>query len=508
MLKTTTKKTNTVSVRPPVVCVMGHIDHGKSTLLDYIRKTNLAEKEIGGITQHIAAYEVLHKSKEGEERKITFLDTPGHEAFQAMRSRGTTAADIAILVVSAEDGVKLQTLEALKSILESEIPYIVAITKIDKPSANIEKTRQSLAENEIYVEGYGGSIPVVSVSSKTGEGIDDLLDMIFLVAEMEELKGNPSKKAEGAVIESNLEKTKGISATLIIKDGKLQKGMYLAAGGAISPVRFIENYIGEQIPEAYFGSPVKIVGWNEIPKMGSPWKAFNTKKEAEEEARKSREDEKRKTEKSLPDKKEKEERIIIPIIVKTDVSGTLEAIEHEISKIGSEKVLIKIISKGVGTIGEGDIKLASGDPDTLVIGFNVKVDPRVRNMIEQGGVRMEIFDIIYKLRERLEEEAKKKTPREKTEETRGKAKILKIFSKNKEKQIVGGRVLEGAIELGAEVKILRREAEIGRGKIRELEQQKVKASEAGKDTEFGAMIQSPVLISAGDRIEAYVITER
>jgi translation initiation factor IF-2 len=263
------KDTTTKIERPPVVAVMGHIDHGKSTLLDYIRKTNIVETEAGGITQRISAYEVVHKTKEGQEKKITFLDTPGHEAFGAMRARGAKVADIAILVVAADDGVKPQTVDALKTILKAEIPYIVAINKIDKEGANVDRTKVSLAENEIYVEGYGGTISSVPISAKTGEGVSDLLDTVVLAAELEELTGDPSVNAEGVIIEANLDKKKGISATLVVKNGTLKSGQFVVAGSALSPVRLLENYAGKSIPEATFSSPVRIIGWNELPDVGS-----------------------------------------------------------------------------------------------------------------------------------------------------------------------------------------------------------------------------------------------
>ena len=275
---TTTNKQPNIIERPPVICIMGHIDHGKSTLLDYIRKTTVAEKEAGGITQRISAYEVVHKNKIGKGNKITFLDTPGHEAFCAIRERGVDVADIAVLVVSAEDGVKKQTIEALKCIKDSGIPYIVAINKIDKPGADVEKTKQNLAENEIYIEGYGGTVPWVPISAKTGEGVSELLDMMLLVAEMGELKGDMNKYAEGVVIEANLDSHQGISGTLIIKDGALRTGMHIASGGSIASTRFIEDFAGRKIIEAGFSSPIKVVGFNGLPAVGSTFKSFGTKK--------------------------------------------------------------------------------------------------------------------------------------------------------------------------------------------------------------------------------------
>ncbi len=271
--------------RPPVVAVMGHIDHGKSTLLDHIRSTNVTEKEAGGITQHISSYEVVHKGKDDTDQKITFLDTPGHEAFSSVRTRGAKAADIAILVVAADDGVNTQTLDALGCIKEAELPYIIAINKIDKPGADVERTKQSLAEHDIYVEGYGGDISWAAISAKTGEGISDLLDLVLLAAELEELTGNPEVRAEGVIIESNLDKKKGITATIIIKNGTLRNGMALQSGKSYVPLRIIENFLGKNISEASFSSPVAVTGWSELPRVGDIFHTFDNKKEALEAAK-------------------------------------------------------------------------------------------------------------------------------------------------------------------------------------------------------------------------------
>lgn len=315
------------TLRSPVVSVMGHIDHGKSTLLDYIRKTNIVAKEAGGITQHIGAYEVVHKNQEGKDKKITFLDTPGHAAFAGIRSRSANVADIAILVVSAEEGVKPQTTEALKYIRSAKLPFIVAITKIDKPEANIEKAKQTLMEQEVYVEGYGGDVPSVPVSSKTGEGIPELLEMILLVAELQGFTADTDKPAEGFVIEAKVDKAKGIIATLIIKNGALEKGMAIVSGESISSVRIMENALGKNIDRAESGSPVRIVGWNTIPVVGTPFSAFKTKKEAE--AKLALAKEKHTKPKKLTDKvKDVPEGevppTILPIIIKADALGSVD----------------------------------------------------------------------------------------------------------------------------------------------------------------------------------------
>ncbi|MBX4209402.1 GTP-binding protein, partial [Candidatus Parcubacteria bacterium] len=285
-LKQPARGTSGASIkRPPVVAILGHIDHGKSTLLDYIRKTNIVDEEAGGITQRISAYEVERQkegSADGKAEKITFIDTPGHEAFSGMRERGATTADIAILVVSAEDGVKPQTIDAYKEIEKAKVPFVVAINKIDKPAANVEKTKISLAEAGIYVEGFGGNISFVPISAKTGAGVDELLDIIILTADIADLKGEPEKPAEGAVIEAHRDPKKGISATLVIKNGSMGPGMFVASGTAFSPVRILENSVGKKIAEATFSSPVRLVGWNKAPSVGSVFSTFASKKDLEE----------------------------------------------------------------------------------------------------------------------------------------------------------------------------------------------------------------------------------
>lgn len=505
-MKIETKKNQKGSLqpRPPIVAVMGHIDHGKTTLLDYIRKTAITKGEAGGITQHVSAYEVLHKNTEGKVKLITFIDTPGHEAFAAIRSRGARVADIAILVVSGEDGVKPQTLEALKFIKESKLPVIIAITKIDKPSVNVERIKQNLLENEIYIEGYGGEIPAIPVSATTGAGVSDLLDMILLVADMENIAGHPDKPAEGVVLEVTRTKEKGISTVLIIRDGTLKKGMAILAGEVLSPLRVMEDFSGKRIETALPGTPVNIVGWDNAPKTGDTFLSFTSKKEAKKYLENLQ-----KTVRKQPTKQDtQEERVIVPIVIKTDVSGTLEAIEYELGKLATDKIFPKIIQGGTGDINESDLKILSGNANALIFGFNVKIDNAAKNLADRDSVKIELFSIIYKLIERMQEILAERTPKTEVFETRGKAKIIRLFSIVKDKQIIGGKVIEGSIGLGEEFKIMRRGAEVGNGKIRELQQQKVKTSEVVKDREFGAMAEAKIEIAPGDVIETFVIVKK
>ncbi|MBI2475959.1 MAG: translation initiation factor IF-2 [Candidatus Taylorbacteria bacterium] len=504
-----------VTPRPPVVAVMGHIDHGKTTLLDYIRQCcaisaekrhrNAAAGEAGGITQHVSAYEVSRTTAEGKIKLITFLDTPGHEAFAGIRSRGARIADIGVLVVSAEDGVKPQTLEALKFIKESKTPFIVALTKIDKPAANIERAKQSLLEHEIYIEGYGGEIPSVPVSGLSGAGVGDLLDMILLVADVENICGRKDKPAEGVVLEAARSKEKGLSATLIVKDGTLKKGMAIVAGEAVSSLRVMQNFLGEEISSAGPGTPVAVLGWDSMPETGSPFLSFATKKEAEKYLAAAR---------AVPPKRphmtknRSEERIAVPIVVKTDVSGSLEAIEYELRKLATDKVFPKIIHTGTGDVNESDVKIASSGTGAHILGFNVKIDNAAKSLSERDGIEVQIFEVIYKLVERAREILLERTPKIEVVETRGKAKIIRLFSVVKDRQVIGGKVIEGLVRTGDEFKIIRRGAEVGTGKIRELQQQKVKTDEVVKDREFGAMAEARIEIAPGDVIESFVIVKK
>lgn len=496
------KSLENLVTRPPVVVIMGHIDHGKSTLLDYLRKTNIVAGEAGGITQHLGAYEVQHS-----KGKITFLDTPGHEAFTSIRQRGARVADIAILVVSAEDGVKPQTLEALKCILAEKIPYIVAINKIDKPGANVEVTKQSLAENEVYVEGYGGDIPVVAISALKGTGISELLDMIILVADLADLKADHSVLGEGAIIESYRDNKKGISATLLIKNGTIEQGMFVVAEDAYSPVRILEDFQGKSLKSATFSSPVRVIGFNKIPNVGAQFITCTDKKTAEKMAMdyaiKNPESKTQSVRRN-----ENDTTVIIPIIIKADVIGSLDGIKHELAKIKNDKVKIKIVSESIGDINENDIKSTQGDPSIIIVGFNSKPDAKTQALIERSTVNIKTFDIIYNLVSFIKETVLSKVPKEYIDEASGTAKILAIFSKNKDKQILGGKVQEGSIKVGSEVKILRRDAEIGRGKIKELQQSKTRTDEVNMGFEFGCMIESKVEIALGDKIQGFVTVEK
>ena len=504
--------------RPPVVVVMGHIDHGKSTLLDYIRKSNIVESEAGGITQRISAYEVIHTLRRGPrlssaecpqgkkvEKKITFLDTPGHEAFSAMRSRGANVADVAILVISAEDGVRAQTIEAYNAIKKTKTPFVIAINKTDKPEANVEKTISDLIENGIYLEGYGGDIPYSKISAKTGDGMNELLDVILLVAELEELKGDVSAPGEGFVMETHIDPKCGVSATLVIKNGKIEKGMFVSAGDSFSPVRMMENFLGEKIDKAFFSSPVKITGFNKAPAVGTEFKTHTTKKEAELAMCESKEIFCKKSENGGLDGNE--EKLIIPIVIKADALGSIEAIEFEVGKIVNEKICLKVVQKGIGAINEADIKPLGTNKEAIALGFNVSVNEEARQLAEKYRIKIATFNIIYELSEWLKKDIEEKTPKSNIEKITGRAKIIRVFSKTKDRQIVGGKVLEGIISTGENVKIIRNAEEIGRGKIIELQQQRVEIKEIKDSGEVGIRLESKITISVGDMLEVFTFVE-
>ncbi len=498
------KDKDTTIERPPVVVVMGHIDHGKSTLLDFIRNANTVLKEAGGITQHISSYEVNHM-KDGKNHSLTFLDTPGHEAFKGIRSRGASVADIAILVVSAEDGVKPQTLEAQRVILEAKMPYIVAINKIDKPGANIDRVKQSLAENDIFLEGYGGTIPWVPVSAKVGTGIDELLGMILLVAELEGLTGNPKLPGSGIIIESNLDTKKGISASAIVKNGTLEKGGFVVSGTSFAPLRIMENFLGKPVESISFSSPVRIVGWDSLPKAGDSFISVSSKKEAllliEAETENLKKD-KNTLEESSSDA------LLIPIIIKTDSAGSLDALIYEIKKLRGDRIAPKIVLEGIGPVSENDIHTANTDQNSLIIAFHTKVDPKAANLAERLGMTIHSFDIIYKLTEWLAKTLEEKTPSIEVEEILGTAKVLKTFSKTKDKQILGGRVESGVLSLNDQVKIFRRDLEISRGRVRELQVMKQKTNSVSEENEFGALIEAKFEIAPGDKIVSFTMVKK
>jgi len=480
---------------------MGHIDHGKSTLLDYIRKSDVVAGEAGGITQHLSAYVVEHSTKENGIRKITFLDTPGHAAFQKMRLRGADVADVAILMVSAEEGVKPQTLEALASIKAANIPYVVAINKIDKPNANIERTKSSLVENEIYIEGMGGDIPFTPISAKAGTGVDELLDLVLLTADLAELTADTTVSASGLVIESERDQKRGTSATLIIQNGTLSSGSFVVSGTAFAPVRIMEDFRGKIIKTATLSEPVRIVGFSEVPTVGAPFVTVGSKKEAEVLVLSAR------SKKGVKEEYINAENLpVIPVLIKADTIGSIEAIEHEIGKLVSERVQVRVIDSNVGSVGENDVKSVSATANAIILCFNVTVDRQARESAERLGVELASFDIIYKLAEWLEEAIKVRTPKQTEDVKTGAAKILKHFSSQRSAHVLGGRMIEGTLKAGELIKIMRRDMEIGRGNLKNLQQSKTDTKEVS-DGEFGMQLDTKTEIAPGDVIEGFETVE-
>ncbi len=504
----TSPSTTSQTERPPVVSVLGHVDHGKSTLLDYIRKTNTTENESGGITQKISSYEVPHTNKEtGEEKNITFLDTPGHEAFTALRQRGTRVADVAVLVVSAEDGVKPQTQEILENIRSTGTPFVVALNKIDKEGADVERAKQSLAEHEVYVEEYGGDVPAVPVSAISGEGVPELLDMIRLLADMEELTGDPSKAAEGVVIESNIDPKIGTATTLIIKDGTLRVGDLLVAEGAYSPVRQIITFDGTPVKERSFSSPIYIAGWNAQPTVGARFFAVATKKEAEKATKDflSSQESKERTRSIRNDSDVR----VIPLIIKADSIGSVEALTQEIQKLEEKHpdVVFNFLIAEAGTISESDIQNANIDPETLVFGFNTSIDNPAQRVSENLGIGAHIFTVIYELTEWLEDHIERTRVEKEVDKEHGSLKVLKYFSSSKKGHVIGGKVKDGTLSVKDRIKLIRNDEEISQGRVKELQQQKAPAQSVSEGQECGLLIESPIEPASGDIIKAFTVVK-
>ncbi len=492
-----------VSPRSPIVAVMGHIDHGKSSLLDYIRKANVTAGEAGGITQHVSAYEAVHEH-EGAERTITFLDTPGHEAFRALRARGAAAADIAILVIAAEEGVKPQTLEAYEAATEAGTPVVVAFTKIDKGGADIERAKFSAVEHGIYLEGLGGSIPYAGVSSKSGQGVPELLDLVLLSADLAELTADPGAAAEGFILESSQDPKRGLSATLIIKNGTLHTGEFVIAGNGIAPVRFIEDFKNARIAEAKPSQPVRISGWSSLPPAGTPFVSAKTKKDAEKLAEAAVQG----AGATYSLTETSEGGVDLPLILKADVTGSLEAIKHELRKISHERVGIRVVSEGIGAVSEGDVKsaVASG---AAIISFNTGADAMARDLAERSGISIDSFTIIYELYERVQELVQARAPQITVEEVLGEAKVLKAFSVAGNKHVLGAKWVAGALGLGDLVKVDRRGVPLGSGKLTNLQVARSDVKDIHTEGEFGLQVETKADVAAGDTLTAYrVVTTK
>ena len=492
--------------RPPVVTVMGHVDHGKTTLLDTIRNTDVAAREKGGITQHIGAYKI--KLDNGKE--ITFLDTPGHEAFTTLRARGSKVADIAVLVVAADDGVRPQTIEAINHAKSADLPIIVAINKIDKPGADPERVKRELSQYELIPEEWGGDTIMVPISAKTGQNVEELLENILLVSEILELKANPEKPAIGTVIESKLDPKRGPVATVLVQNGTLKRGDYFVAGLTWGKVRAMFDDRGNQVKEASPGTPVEILGFQEVPQAGDRFVVMKS----EREARQLAEQRKQKHEEELLAKKAKlrlenlEGAKEVNIILKADVQGSLEAIIKTLEELSEkfEDVSINIVHAGLGAITEGDVMLASAS-NGIVIGFNVRPDAAARRAAEEEGVEIKTYGIIYDIIDDLEKALKGMLEPTTREEILGTAEVKAIFRVKGVGTVAGCLVTDGVIRRNAKARLVRDGVVIYDGEISSLKRYKDDVKEVSKGYECGLTLKDFNDIKPGDVIEAYEIVE-
>ena len=496
--------------RPPVVCVMGHVDHGKTSLLDAIRNTNVTRGEAGGITQHIGAYVVNIKGQ-----KITFLDTPGHEAFTAMRMRGANATDIAVLVVAADDGVMPQTVEAISHAKAAGVEIIVAINKIDKPSANVERVKQELSEYELIPEDWGGSTIFVPVSAHTGEGIESLLEMILLTAEVSELKANPNREARGLVIEAQLDKGKGPVATILVQKGTLHVGDFIAAGACNGKVRAMMDDKGRRVKEAGPSTPVEILGLGDVPNAGEILMSFESDKEAKNFAgafvteNKSRLLEETKGKLSLDnlfDQIQASDLKELPIIVKADVQGSVEAVKQSLTKLSNEEVIVKVIHGGVGAINESDVSLAATS-NAIIIGFNVRPDTTAKQLAEQEGVDLRLYKVIYQAIEDVEAAMKGMLDPVFEEKVIGHAEVRQLFKASGVGTIAGSYVLDGTFQRNCKVRITRGEDQIFEGELASLKRFKDDVKEVRAGYECGLVFNDFNDVKEEDKVEAYIMVE-
>lgn len=498
--------------RPPVVCVMGHVDHGKTSLLDAIRKTNVISGEAGGITQHIGAYTV-----ECNGENITFLDTPGHEAFTAMRMRGAQSTDIAILVVAADDGVMPQTVEAISHAKAAGISIIVAVNKIDKPSANVDKVKQELAEYELLAEDWGGDTVFVPVSAHTGEGLEQLLEMVLLTAEMLELKANPNRKARGIVIEAKLDKGRGSVATVLVQKGKLKVGDAIAAGSCFGRVRAMIDDKGEKVKEAGPSTPVEILGLNSVPNAGEVFVSTQNEKEARnfadtfilQDKEKLLEGSRAKSKMSLDDlftQIQSGDVKELNIIVKADVQGSVEAVKQSLVKLSNDEVVVKIIHGGVGAINESDVSLASAS-NAIIIGFNVRLDNQAKDTADRENVDVRLYRVIYQAIEDVEAAMKGMLDPVYEEKVIGHGEVRQLFKASGVGTIAGSYVLDGVFQRGCSVRITREGSQIFEGPLASLKRFKDDVKEVKAGYECGLVFEGFNDLMELDQVEAYIMVE-
>ena len=510
LLKETEENEDEMETRPPVVCVMGHVDHGKTSLLDAIRKTNVTSREAGGITQHIGAYQVKIN-----DRLITFLDTPGHEAFTAMRMRGALATDIAVLVVAADDGIMPQTIEAINHAKAAGVEVIVAINKIDKPDANVDRVKQELIQYELVPEDWGGTTICCPISAKTREGIEDLLENILLAADVKELKANPNRNARGLVIEAQLDKGKGPVATVLVQKGTLHVGDFVAAGSCYGKVRAMLNDKGARVKDAKPSTPVAIQGLNAVPNAGEVFVAMSTDKEAKDFAAtfinegKNKLIEETKAKLSLDDLfgQIKAGNIQeLPIIVKADVQGSVEAVKQSLSKLSNDEVQVKVIHSAVGAISESDVSLASAS-NAIIIGFNVRPDALAKSTADHEHVDIRLYRVIYQAIEDIENAMKGMLAPVYEEKIIGHAEVRMLFKASGVGTIAGSYILDGKIQRGCKARITRDGAQIFDGPLASLKRFKDDVKEVNAGYECGLVFEKFNDLAEGDLVEAYAMVE-
>ena len=510
LLKEEEEDESTMVSRPPVVCVMGHVDHGKTSLLDAIRDTHVTRGEAGGITQHIGASVV-----EINGQKITFLDTPGHEAFTAMRMRGANSTDIAVLVVAADDGVMPQTVEAISHAKAAGVEIIVAINKIDKPSANVERVKQELSEYELIPEDWGGSTIFVPVSAHTGEGIDTLLEMILLSAEVLELKANPNRAARGLVIEAQLDKGKGPVATILVQKGTLHVGDFIAAGACSGKVRAMMDDRGRRVKEAGPSTPVEILGLSDVPNAGEILMAFPSDKEAKsfaatfvtENKKHLLEETKGKLSlDNLFDQIQASDLKELPIIVKADVQGSVEAVKQSLTKLSNEEVVVRVIHGGVGAVNESDVSLAATS-NAIIIGFNVRPDAMAKQLADQEGVDLRLYKVIYQAIEDVEAAMKGMLDPVFEEKVIGHAEVRQLFKASGVGTIAGSYVLDGVFQRNCKVRITREGEQVFEGELASLKRFKDDVKEVKAGYECGLVFDGFNDVKEEDKVEAYIMVE-
>ena len=494
--------------RGPVVTIMGHVDHGKTSLLDYIRHSSVTQGEFGGITQHIGAYQITHNGK-----PITFIDTPGHAAFTEMRARGASITDIVIIIVAADDGVMPQTIEAIDHAKAAGVPIIVAVNKIDKPGANPDKVMQEMAAHDLTPEEWGGDIIYSKISALTGEGVDKLLENILLISEMQELKANPNRYALGTVVESKLDKTMGPTVTLLVQNGTLRLGDPVVVGCSFGKVRTLTNDLGEEVVEALPGTPVEITGLNEVPEAGDRFMAYSNEKEARTIAENRKEQAKLKKNKNnnaptLDDifNRIKEGEKEINVVLKTDVTGTEEAVKNALEKVQVEDVRVKVIRSSVGAVTESDIVLASAS-NAIVIGFNVRPSAKTIETAKEYNVDIRLYNVIYKLVEELEDAMKGMLEPEYEEKVLGSAEVRQLFKFSKVGTIAGCMVIDGVITNNAKARLIRDGVVVYDGEINSLQREKDQVKEVKKGIECGITLEKFSDIKVKDVIEAYKVEE-